>query len=338
MKEISVIGLDLAKNVFHLVGLDQQGNRVIRKMLKRGQMLSYFARLPVCLIGIEACAGAHYWQRQLEQFGHRVRQLPAQVVKAHVRGNKNDYNDALAIAEVVTIPEVRAVALKTIEQQDLQALIRLREKAVRDQTASANQLRGLLAEYGVIVPKGLAALRRRIPEILEDGENELSPLFRELLAEGYEQLLQHGAHIKSYTHKLQRYAQQQAPVQRLQSIPGFGPIVSTVFFGEVGDGKAYRRGRDVAASIGLVPRQHSSGGKDRLLGISKRGNGYLRSLLVHGARAMLIRAEGKTDRLSQWVLRLQEKKGHNKAIVALANKMARIGWAILNNETTYQPA
>ena len=338
MKEISVIGLDLAKNIFHIVGFDKHGKEVTKKMLKRKQLLSYFAQLPPCLIGMEGCAGAHYWQRQLEPLGHQVKQLPPQHVKAYVRGNKNDYNDARAIAEAVTRPGLRPVALKTIEQQDIQALIRLRDKTVRDRTALSNQLRGLLAEYGIVIPKGLASVRHQIPEMLEDGDNGLSRLFRELLSEGYKQFLQLEEHIKVYTDKLQQHAQQQDAIERLQTIPGYGPIVASVFFSEVGNGEAYRRGRDVSASLGLVPKQHSSGGKAVLLGISKRGNGYLRSLLVHGARAVLNQADGKTDRLSQWVLHLKAKKGHNKAIVALANKMARIGWVILRRNTTYQAA
>jgi transposase len=208
----------------------------------------------------------------------------------------------------VTVPEIRAVAPKSVDQQDIQALIRLREKAVRDQTALSNQLRALMAEYGIVMPKGLATLRRRIPVILEDAENGLAVLFRELLAQGYEHLQQLAQHIKAYTAKLQRHVQQQEPIERLQTIPGFGPIVASAFYSEVGDGKAYRRGRDVSASLGLVPKQHSSGGKNRLFGISKRGDSYLRSLLVHGARALLIRAEGKTDRI-QWDLRLKREKG-----------------------------
>jgi len=338
MNKITTAGLDLAKNNFHVVCTNGSGKIVRKRMLKRAQVLPYFAQLPSCLVGIEACSGAHYWHRELAQLGHQVKQLPAQYVKAFVRGNKNDYNDALAIAEAVRQPELRPVSPKTIPQQDIQALIRLRQKAIASRTLLSNQLRGLLAEYGIVLHPGMAVIRRRIPELLEDADNGLSPLFRECLAEGYRQLQDLDGVIERYTRKLTHWSQQHEACQRLQSIPGYGSIVASVYFSQVGNGQDYRRGRDVSASLGLVPAQHSSGGKPRLLGISKRGNGYLRSLLVHGARAVLRQAErqGKTDRLSLWALRLKEKKGHNKAVVALANKMARMGWVILNQHTVYQ--
>lgn len=337
MNEVTTLGLDLAKNIFHLVGCNAAGKVVLKKAVKRADLLPYIAQLPSCIIGMESCSGANHWQRELEKLGHQVKQMPAQYVKAFVRGNKNDYNDALAIAEAVTRPTLKAVGLKSIEQQDIQALIRLRAKVIKNRTALSNQLRGLLSEYGLVMPKGLSVLRRQIPRLLEDAENGLTPLFRALLAQGYEQLVELDRHIQAYSERLTLWTRQHEACRRLQTIPGYGPIVASVFYSEVGDGQAYRRGRDVSASLGLVPKQHSSGGKGQLLGISKRGNGYLRSLLVHGARSVLIQAGGKTDALSRWVLRLQEKKGHNKAIVALANKMARIGWVILHEQTVYQP-
>lgn len=309
-----------------------------KQQLKRKQLLSHFANLPASLVGMEACAGAHDWGRRLQAQGHAVRLLPPQHVKAYVRGNKNDYNDARAIAEAASRPGLRAVAVKSVAQQDVQALHRLRAARVAERTALANQLRGLLAEYGIVVPQGLAALRRALPEILEDAENELSDFFRPLLARGQQQLAELDAHLAYYDGVLKRQAQADAAVQRLQTIPGFGPIVASVFSSLVGDGQAYRRGRDVAAALGLVPAQHSSGGKAVLLGISKRGDGYLRSLLVHGARAVVRRAAAKDDPLSVWINRLVATRGINKATVALANKLARIGWAVLRRQTTYQPA
>lgn len=200
----------------------------------------------------------------------------------------------------------------------------------------SNRLRGLLGERGLVAPKGVNVLRRRIPEILEDGENGLSDFYRCLLARDYQRLQELDAHIEAYTQELLTHSQQNDACQRLQSIPGFGPIVASVFHSQVGDGRAYRRGRDVAASIGLVPKQHSSGGKNVLLGISKRGDRYLRSLLVHGARAVVIQATNKEDRLSRWINKLRAERGYNKATVALANKMARIGWAVLANNTVYR--
>jgi len=338
MSKITTIGLDLAKNVFHAVCCDEHGQVVRKRMLRRPQVLKYFANLPISLVGMEACASAYYWARELDALGHEVKLIPPQYVKPYVRGNKNDYNDALAIAEAVVRPEMRFVAAKTTEQQDIQALHRLRERCLGDRTALCNQLRGLLAEYGLIFPKGVNTLRRRLLEMLEDGENGLSDLFRRLLAQGYRQLRELDEHIDGYTRELERQSRQDDACQRLQTAPGFGPIVASVFHSVVGNGEAYRRGRDVSASLGLVPRQHSSGGKEVLLGISKRGDRYLRSLLIHGARSVVIQAKTKDDRLSRWINRVVSARGFNKEVVALANKMARIGWVILAKKTTYQAA
>lgn len=336
MGKITTIGLDLAKSIFHVVCCDKNGKIVRKKMLKRSQMLTFFANYQVCLVGMEACAGAHYWGQTLNNLGHKVKLIPPQYVKPYVQGNKNDYNDALAIAEAVVRPQMRFVSIKTPEQQDIQALHRLRERRVGDRTALCNQLRGLLSEYGLIFPRGISVMRRRIPELLEDSENGLSDLFRRLLAQGYQQLQELDEHIDSYTQEVMRYSRQNDACQRLQTIPGYGPIVSSVFYSVVGNGEAYRRGRDVSASQGLVPKQHSSGGKDVLLGISKRGDRYLRSLLIHGARSVVIQAGNKEDRLSRWINKVKAERGFNKAVVALANKLARIGWAVLAHKTIYE--
>ena len=338
MSKITTIGLDLAKHVFHVVCCDEQGKVIRKNMLKRYQVLAYFANLPPCLVGMEACASAHHWARELGVLGHQVKLIPPQYVKPYVRGNKNDYNDALAIAEAVTRPEMRFVTVKTTAQQDIQALHRLRERCLADRTALCNQLRGLLAEYGLIFPKGVNLLHRRLPELLEDGENGLSDLFRRLLAQGYQQLQELDGHIDHYTQEMKQQSQQNEACRRLQTIPGYGPIVAGVFHSVVGHGEAYRRGRDVSAALGLVPRQQSSGGKAVLLGISKRGDRYLRSLLVHGARSVVIRAAKKDDPLSRWINKVKAARGFNKAVVALANKMARIGWAVVVNKTVYQIA
>lgn len=336
MDKITTIGLDLAKHVFHVVCCDQHGKLIRKKVLRRGQMLNYFTQLPPCRVGMEACASAHYWARELEALGHQVKLMPPQYVKPFVRGNKNDYNDALAIAEAVDRPGMRCVAVKTPEQQDVQALHRLRERRIAERTALCNQVRGLVGEYGIVLPRGVNTLRRRVPELLEDGANGLSGFFRRLLAESARQLQELDAHIEFYTEALVRQSQHSEACQRLQTIPGFGPIVASVFYSVVGNGAAYRRGRDVSAAVGLVPRQHSSGGKERLLGISKRGDRYLRSLLVHGARSVVSQAARKHDRLSQWINRVRATRGFNKAVVALANKLARIGWVVLAHKTTYQ--
>lgn len=338
MNKITTIGVDLAKNVFHAMCCDERGKVVKKKMLRRSQVLEYFVKLPSCLIGMEACASSNYWARELIALGHNVKLIPPQYVKAYLRGNKNDYNDARAIAEAVRQPEMRFVAIKTVEQQDIQALHRLRQQCLRERTGLCNQIRGLLAEYGIVAPKGVGVLRRRIPELLEDGENGLTDYFRRLLAQSYQRLQELDDHIEFFTREVKQCAQRDEAEERLQTIPGYGPIVASVFHSVVGDGQAFRRGRDVSASLGLVPRQHSSGGKNVLLGISKRGDGYLRSLLVHGARAVVRQAEGKDDRLSRWINEVRAKRGYNKATVALANKMARIGWAVLRNHSVYQSA
>lgn len=338
MSKITTVGLDIAKNVFHAMCCDAQSKVVKKRMLKRHEVLAFFARLEICLIGMEACASAHYWARQLTALGHEVKLVPAQYVKAYVRGNKNDYNDALAISEAVTRPQMRFVSVKTPDQQDVQALHRLRDRSVKMRTGLCNQIRGLTGEYGLVCRKGVATLRHQIPCWLEDAENGLSDFFRRLLAQSYQHLQRLDEDIEFYTRELKRYSQQSDACQRLQTIPGFGPIVASVFHSQVGNGEDYRRGRDVSASIGLVPRQYSSGGKDTLLGISKRGDRQLRSLLVHGARAVVSRAGKKDDRLSRWINKIREERGINKATVALANKLARIGWAILAHNTVYKPA
>lgn len=336
MQKITTIGLDLAKNVFHVICCNEYGKVVRKKMLRRREVIPFFTQTSPCLVGMETCSSAHYWAHQLTALEHQVKLIPAQYVKPFVQGNKNDYNDALAIAEAVVRPNMRFVTPKTQVQQDVQALHRLRERRLQERTALCNQVRGLLAEYGLVMPKGVNVIRRRIPELLEDAENDLSGLFRRLLAQCYQQLQEIDKHIELYTQLLKEQNKQDEACQRLQTIPGFGPIVASVFHAVIGDGSAFRRGRDVSASLGLVPRQHSSGGANTLLGISKRGDGYLRSLLVHGARSVVQHAQRKDDRLSRWINKIRSERGYNKAAVALANKLARIGWAILSQHTVYR--
>ncbi len=332
--KITTIGLDIAKNVFHLVGLNRVGKMVLRRRLRRREVVRYFAELPVCTIGMEACAGSNYWGRELERLGHRVRLVPAQHVKPLVRGQKNDFNDALAIAEALTRPEMRFVSIKTVGEQDAQALHRVREGLIGARTALVNRVRGLLAEYGIVRPQGIATLRR---ELCENADNGLSADFRFLLDSQYQQLCQLDAQIKSLTDRIQIQVRADDDAQRLLSIPGFGPIVTSVWRARIGDGHSFRRGRDAAASLGLVPRQHSTGGKTTLLGITKRGDPYLRCLLIHGARAVVRTAHKKPDPLSQWVTRIKQRRGVHIATVALANKLARIAWAITVNQTHYEP-
>ena len=335
--KITVVGLDLAKNVFHAICCNQQGKVIKKKMLKRPELLGFFTQIESCLVGMEACASAYYWARELKALGHTVKLIPAQHVKAFLRGNKNDYNDALAISEAVVRPEMRFVAIKTVEQQDIQALHRLRSLCIKERTALSNQLRALLAEYGIVFPKGIATLRRQLARIQYDEQSPLTAFFKLSLARGYAQLQQLEEYISAYTKTLEQHVKALEACQHLKTIPGYGSIVASAFYTEVGNGAAYRRGRDVSASLGLVPRQHSTGGKENLLGISKRGNGYLRSLLVHGARSVVNQAKRKEDKLSVWINHIRLTRGYNKATVALANKMARMGWAVLKNNTVYQP-
>jgi len=336
MKKITTIGLDLAKNVFHVICCNEHGKVIRKKMLRRKEVILFFTQISPCLVGMEACSGAHYWAHQFTALGHQVKLIPAQFVKPFVQGNKNDYNDALAIAEAVVRPNMRFVTPKTTAQQDLQALHRLRERRLQERTALCNQVRGLLTEYGLVLPQGVNVIRRSIPALLEDAENGLSDLFRQLLAQCYQQLQELDEHIAFYTQTLEIQNQRDEACQRLQTIPGFGPIIASVFYATVGDGSAFQRGRDVSASLGLVPRQHSSGGTNTLLGISKRGDSYLRSLLVHGARSVVLHAQRKDDRLSCWINKIRSERGYNKASVALANKLARIGWAVLSQQTVYR--
>lgn len=333
---IKTIGLDIAKNIFHLVGLNQHGELVTRKKLRRAQLLTYFANLPPCTIAIEGCASAYYWQRELIKRGHKVKLLPAQHVKAHVRGNKNDYNDALAIAEASRVPEMREVTPKTIDQQSMQALHRLRESAIGDRTALSSQLRGLLAEFGIIFPKGTRHIREGLYGVLEDAENDLTHTLRAALAFKHTQFAQLDNLIKELDQLIDEASRMRQEIALLRTAPGYGRILSSAYYSVMGDGKAFAKGRDASASLGVVPKQHSSGDKPVLLGISKRGDSYLRKMLVNGARSVVNHAHKKDDALSVWVTRLVERRGRNKATVALANKLARIGWAIITSGKPYQ--
>lgn len=335
--KITLIGLDIAKNVFHVIGLNRAGKVVLRKRLRRREVIRYFTELPACTIGMEACASSNYWGRELGRLGHGVRLIPAQHVKPLVRGQKNDFNDALAIAEALGRPGIRFVSVKSVAEQDAQALHRVRKGLIGRRTAQVNQVRGLLAEYGIVLPIGITTLRRTLPGLCEDADNGLSADFRLLLDIQYQQLRQLDEQIKHLTDRVQAQVKADEQTKRLLSIPGFGPIVASVWRARMGDGRSFRRGRDAAASIGLVPRQHSTGGKTTLLGITKRGDPYLRCLLIHGARAVVRTAHNKSDPLNQWVSRIKQRRGVHIATVALANKLARIAWAVTVHNTHYEP-
>lgn len=333
---INRIGLDLAKNVFQVHAVDHKGHSLLSRALKREKMMAFFQKLPPCLIGMEACASSHFWARTLKAMGHEVKLIAPQFVKPYVKGNKNDANDAEAICEAVSRPNMRFVPVKTVEQQDIQALHRIRQEQVRQRTALVNQIRGLLSEYGIVIALRVESLRKALPDILEDAENRLTADFRTLLKGLQEDLTHLDARIGTLDQAIKKLAQEHEGAKRLQQLRGIGPITATALIAAIGDGHQFARGRDAAAWCGLVPGQHSSGGKSKLLGISKRGDTYLRTLLIHGARAVLKTAQSKDDRLSQWLQSLCSRRNKNIAAVALANKTMRMAWAMLVSGKDYE--
>lgn len=335
--QITRVALDLAKQVIQVHAVDRSGRKVLGKALKREQVLPFFRELPPCEVGMEACGSAHHWGRQLQAMGHRVKLLPPQYVKPFVLGQKNDANDAAAICAAMSRPEIPTVAVKRVAQQDMQALHRVRQARVEQRTARVNQMRGLLAEYGIVLAQGRHTLRRAIPVLLEDAENGLSFDFRQLLSEMYEELVALDARVEQLTERIERQVKQDQAARRLLEVPGIGPLTASALIAAVGDARQFRNGRQLAAFLGLTPRQHSSGGKTRLLGIHKRGDSYVRGLLVHGARAVLRTAAGKPDERSRWLTSLSTRRHRNIATVAQANKTARIAWAMLARHEQYRP-
>ena len=334
--KIHALGIDLGKTVFHLVGLDSSGQVVVRKRCSRTQLLAFTRNLQVQLIGMEACSGAHFLGRALREQGHEVRLMPAQYVKPYVKTNKSDYIDAEAIAEAVQRPRMRFVPIKTEEQLDLQALHRVRERWVMRRTAVVNQIRSLLLERGLTLPKGRSHVDHQLPRILEDAELKLSGPFRVLLAQLKLELEQLGARVEQMDAVIQQEARDNEACQRLTAIPGVGPVTATALVAAIGNGSAFRRGRDLSAWVGVVPRECSTGGKQKLLGISKRGNKYLRRLFVQGARSVLQHRDKQAPGLSDWLAQLLERAHQNVVTVALANKMIRIAWAVLCRNENYR--
>lgn len=331
-------GLDIAKQVFQVHGVNEHGVAKGRKTLARAKVLEYFAQLPPCLIGIEACGGAHYWARELTKLGHTVKLMAAQYVAAYRKRGKNDANDAEAICEAVGRPNMRFVAVKSEEQQAVLMVHRARTLMMANRTAQVNQVRGLLSEFGLVVPQGVARLRRELPRILEDAENGLPALAREVLCGLLEQLREVDRHIGAYDRKLRELAEASEPAQRLMRVESIGPQTATALVASIGDPHVFKNGRSFAAWLGITPRQHSSGGTERLGQITRQGDSYLRMLLVHGARASLRFVDRKTDAKSLWAQRLKQRRHMNVVAVALAAKHARIAWAMLAHGTEYRPA
>jgi transposase len=333
---IEVLGIDIAKNVFQLHGVNRGGGVVFKRRVMRDQLLEVVAQIERCTIVIEACTGAFYWARKFEEVGHQAKIISPQYVKPFVRRQKNDGNDAEAICTAARQPHIPLVPKKSIEQQDIQALHRARQRMVNHRTAVVSQIRGLLLDRGFAIGKSITRARRIIPEILSDVENKITVLAPEALNELYDLFRDLDRRIIIFDRKIDAVFRDSEVCQRIAKIKGVGPKTATAIVAAVGDGSEFKNGRHLAAWVGLVPRQFSSGDRTVLMGISKRGNQHLRSLLVHGARAVIRTASNKTDHNNQWVNQLRERRGFNRATVAVANKNARIIWAVLRTGEPYR--
>lgn len=333
---VAFIGIDLAKNVFQLHGANADGQAVLKRRIRREGLLAEVAELEPCVIGVEACTGAFYWQRQFEALGHRVKVIAPQYVKPFVKHQKNDQNDAEAICTALMLPNMKCVPTKSEEQQDIQALHRARRRLVNHRTALVSQMRGLLLDRGIPIALSIGRARRAIAEILEDRTNGLSAMSREIIGDLFDFMSQIDARITAFDRRIDTVFKSNADCRRIARICGVGPKTATAVVAAVGDGREFKNGRHLAAWMGLVPRQHPSGDKRLLMGISKRGDRHLRTLLIHGARSVVRVAQRKTDPFSQWVNRLRERRGMNRAIVAVANKNARIIWAMLNRNEEFR--
>ena len=333
--KITTVGIDLAKNVFQLHGVNEFGKTVIKKQIRRDQVSEYFVNLPACLIGMEACGSAHHWARKLQGFGHAVKLMAPQFVKPYVKTNKNDAADAEAICEAVARPNMRFVPIKNIEQQAVLSLHRVRQGFVKARTAQANQIRGLLSEFGLIVPQGIGYIASRVPELIEDASNDLPGSFRLLVQRLLEHLKELDRQVDELESQIVKWHRQSDASSKLAQVPGIGPITASALVASLGDAKNFDGGRQVAAWLGLVPKQHSSGGKQNLLSISKRGDTYLRTLLIHGARSVIYRAQQKPESCS-WINGVVNRRNKNVAAVALANKNARIVWALLAHDREFR--
>ncbi len=333
---VTTIGIDLAKNNFSLHGVDSRGKMVLRKTLARAKLMPFLAQQPPCLIGMEACSGAHHWARSLQALGHRVGIMAPRFVAPYRKGGKNDGNDAEAICEAVGRPGMRFVPVKSDEQQAILCLHRIRQGLIKERTALINQLRGLLSEFGLIMPKGRYSAQHDIPGILEDAENGLPMLTRKLLHDTWLRLRTLNEQVLAYDRELNHLVRDSEPAKRLMTVPGIGAITATALLASVGDAKQFKNGRQFSAWLGLTPRQYTTGGKIRLGRITKKGDAYLRTLLIHGTRAVLSTVKDKQDRLSIWTKTLIERRGYKRAAVALAAKNARILWALMIKGETYQ--
>ncbi len=335
--QVTRIGMDIAKRVFDLHGVDRRGKVGLRKTLRRERLLEFFAQLKPCEVGMEACGGAHYWHRELTRLGHRVRLLSAHKVKPYVDGNKNNRHDAAAICEAMSRPAMRFVQPKTTAQQDLQMLHRARALLVRDRTALSNQIRGLAHEYGIAMGRGAAALRRAVAQLREGNDERATAVLRQVVAEQFECFQQLEQRIAQYDRQIGQWCRQDPRCRQLLQIPGIGPLSATALVAAIGNGHEFKNGRHFSAYLGLVPGHRNTGDKTVMLPITKRGNRYLRTLLIHGGRSALYAARRRHDARSVWLKRLQHRSCPNLAAVAQANKNARVAWAMLRYGEDYQP-
>jgi transposase len=341
--EVNTIGIDLAKRIFQIHGVDKNGKTVLKKKLMRDQVLIFMTNLPKCLVGMEACGGAHHWAREISKLGHEVKLMAPQFVKPYVKSNKNDQADSEAICEAVARPNMRFVTVKSIEQQDILSIHRIRERLVKNQTALANEIRGLLAEFGLIIPQGINKVTEKLTDILNSGK--LSGISYQTFSDLREEFLANRTKINELEKRLMEIAKQYDAYKQLTDIPGIGLITATALIATVGNANCFKNGRQLSAWLGLVPKQHSSGGKEKLLSISKRGNVYLRTLLIQGARAVFnakMRFTTETQKVKKdyskftgWMFNLSERCGHNRTVVAVANKLARVVFAVLSSGNNY---
>ncbi len=336
--KVTTMGIDLAKNVFQVHGVEANGRVVLNVAIKRAKLMQFIAQQAPCLIGLEACGSSHYWARRFREHGHEVKLMAPQYVKPFVKTNKSDRNDAEAICEAVRRPNMHFVPIKNIASQEIQCLHRIRSRLIKSRTALANEVRGLLSEFGIIIPLGIYNVRKAIPEILADAENELSTTLREVFSNMYQEYRELSERIKLLDECLIRIFRSNETCQRLSKIEGVGILCSTALVAAVPDPKVFKNGRQMAAWLGVVPRQSSSGGHQRLLGISKRRDRYIRTLLIHGARAVVAAAvkKNKSDCRSRWIIEKEKTRGPAKTAVAVANKTLRIIWAMLSRGEEYR--
>lgn len=337
-RDAAVYGIDLGKNTFHVVGLDAAGAPIQKAKFRRETLLQFFGRAKHAVVGMEACPGSQWLARKIRSMGHDVRILPAQFVKPYVKSSKNDTIDAAAIAEAVTRPTMRYVEIKTSQQVDMQALHRIRDQLVASRTGLVCQMRSFCLEYGVAIRQGIGVFKLDLPRVLSDDQNDLTPTIRRLLGDLFDDFRRLEDRIAAVTKEIETSVGQDEVARRLMSIPGIGPLVASALRATAGDASQFRKARDLAAWLGLVPRQYSTGGKQTLLGISKRGNSYVRRLLIHGARSCAMHLDRSKDRLGEWIEQLERRMHINKVVVALAAKIARVAWVVMNRPgSVYQP-